>query len=164
MSLRFALDQLNPAMRQQAVDQIRKMEGRRSGSIDAEAELAPVPPSPPPSKMRNVRCQYNGMRFDSLKELERWRALEMRQKAGEIRDLRRQVNFDLVVNGILICSYVADHVYEELAGAAQTGRRRRDWRKVVEDVKGVRKGDIWQRFQIKARLMKACHGIEVLVL
>ena len=164
MSLRFALDQLNPAMRAQAAEQIRKLDGTRRGSIDAQHELAPAPPTHSPiSKYRNKRCWYEGERFDSLAELERWKALKLMAKAGEIRALRRQVPFELTVADVHICRYIADFVYED-AGPTRTGRRRRDWRTVVEDVKGAQKGAAWQMFQVKSKLMLACHGIEVRVL
>jgi hypothetical protein len=43
------------------------------------------------------------MRFDSKAEAQRWHCLTMRQKAGEITDLKHHVHFDLLsaqdVNG-----------------------------------------------------------------
>ena len=69
-------------------------------------------------------------------------------KAGEIRNLERQVRFPIVVNGVKVCTYIADHVYDEMAG------------RVVEDVKSefTRKDPV---YRLKNKLMKACHGIDI---
>ena len=86
--------------------------------------------------------------FDSKKERTRYEELELLEKAGEIRNLRRQVRYALVVNGQHICDYIADHVYEE--GAVT----------VVEDTKSIatRKLPV---YRIKSKLMKACHDIDI---
>src|SRR5689334_15462951 len=65
----------------------------------------------------------DGNTHDSSREYRNWCELELREKAGEISQLRRQVPFALVVNGILVCQYIADAVYVE--GAAT----------IVEDTK-----------------------------
>jgi hypothetical protein len=87
--------------------------------------------------------------FASKKELARWQDLKLLEKAGKITDLKRQVNFPLIVNGFLICRYRADAVYKE------NGKR------VVEDCKGRRSGLPYQMFKLKAGLMKATLGIDV---
>lgn len=95
----------------------------------------------------------HGLRFDSTGEFKRWCDLVMLQKAGNITDLKRQVSFDLAVNGVEICRYIADFVYSEhlpLHGISQ---------RVVEDFKS--KATMTPIFSIKRKLMKACHGIEV---
>lgn len=85
---------------------------------------------------------------DSTKEFRRWEELQFRARAGELAELRRQVPFALVVNGVLVCQYVADFVYRE--GATT----------IVEDCKSppTRKLAAWR---IKRKLMLACHGIDV---
>lgn len=89
-----------------------------------------------------------GNEHASQKQFRRWQELQLRERAGEIRSLRREVPFALVVGGVLVCTYVADHVYE--LGAAT----------IVEDVKSepTRKLPV---YRIKKRLMKAIHNIEV---
>lgn len=85
---------------------------------------------------------------DSGKEYRRWQELQLRERAGEVRSLRRQVPYALVVNGVLVCQYVADFVYEE--GQAT----------VVEDVKSPptrAKPD----YRIKLKLMQALHGTQI---
>lgn len=68
--------------------------------------------------------------------------------AGDIHDLRRQVVYPLVCNGVLVCKYIADFAYHE------------DGRDIVEDVKSpaTRKLPV---YRIKSKLMKALLDIEV---
>lgn len=100
-------------------------------------------------KYGNKRTQtLDGIVHDSGKEARRWEELRLRERAGEITGLRRQVPFALVVNGVLVCSYEADAVYVE--GAAT----------IVEDTKSEptrKKRD----YRIKVKLMQAIHGIQV---
>ncbi len=70
------------------------------------------------------------------------------EEQGEIYDLRVHPKpwFSLDVNGVHICSYAPDFTY---------------WVKeefVVEDVKGF----LTETYKLKAKLMLACHGIEIL--
>ena len=83
--------------------------------------------------------------FASKREYNHWLILKLRQKAGEISNLERQVTFSLDINGHHICKYVADAVYFE-------GQRR-----VVSDAKGM-ETDV---FKLKRKLMKAILNIEV---
>ena len=99
------------------------------------------------SKYNAVITEVDGIRFASKKEANRWSELQLMVKAGEIRDLQRQVKFSLDVNGVHICNYIADFTYWDY----------RFCKTIVEDSKGKR----IQPYPIKAKLMKACHGIEV---
>ena len=45
------------------------------------------------AKYRNEKVVYNGMKFDSKGELNRWCELVLLQKAGQINTLARQVRF-----------------------------------------------------------------------
>lgn len=81
------------------------------------------------SKYGNIKVEYNGMKFDSKKELKCWRELELRQKAGEIIDLDRQVPFLLVVNGKTIGKFTADFIWKERCGKDYS------WIKIVADTK-----------------------------
>lgn len=53
----------------------------------------------PRSKYGNVKVEYEGLKFDSKHELECWKQLKVRMRAREISELKRQVRFDLEVNG-----------------------------------------------------------------
>lgn len=104
-----------------------------------------------PPKYKNVRTEVDGVTFDSKGEAGRYRKLALLERAGQIRKLRRQVKYDLSVNGQKVTSYRADFVYEELTDGA--------WLEIVEDFKGMPD----QKFTIKLKLMKAIHGITVRV-
>jgi len=91
---------------------------------------------------RAARTDRDGTIFDSLSELRRWRELQLLERAGLIRNLRRQVAFPLVIKGvgpILIRSprypngraaqYTADFTYEESHEGGLA------WREVTEDYK-----------------------------
>lgn len=84
--------------------------------------------------------------FDSKMEYKRFGTLTMLEKAGEIRDLKRQVRYKLEHEGVFFGVYIADFVYE------------RDGQTIVEDVKGHRT----QAYKTKKRLMKTIHGIDIL--
>ena len=113
----------------------------------ASVRSAPKPKAP---RVKDRRVEWNGMIFGSGAELARWQQLLLLEKAGAIRDLRRQVPFDLVVNGLLICRYVADAVYTDvLPEGART---------VVEDTKGYRT----EMYRMKKKLMRAVHGVDIL--
>lgn len=96
------------------------------------------------NKYGNIKAEADGMLFASKAERGRWMDLRLMEKAGEIKELQRQVKYPLEVNGMHICDYIADMVYEK--GGL-----------VVEDVKGYRT----EIFKLKKKLMLACHGIEV---
>lgn len=98
------------------------------------------------SKYRNVKTQVDGRTFDSKKEARRYMELRDEQRAGLITGLRLQVRFPIHVKGRRICAWVADFVY------VRAGRL------VVEDCKGVRT-DV---YKLKAKLVMAVHGIEIL--
>lgn len=121
------------------------------------------------SKYGNKRVQYMGKMFDSIGERDRYIFLKSLEGVGEIRNLRCQVRFKLEVNGLHICEYIADFVYEKNLGAVKDGMRIAKggsvdfdfmaWSPVVEDFKGVKT----EVFKLKEKLMKACHDIEVYV-
>jgi hypothetical protein len=116
------------------------------------------------SKYKNRKVQVDGIIFDSAKEANRYKELDMMEKAGKIKDLKRQERFLLIPaqreeskgkkKGKLIereCAYVADFVYTD----CETGE------KVVEDVKGYRGGGAYEIFKIKRKLMLFKYGIRV---
>lgn len=110
------------------------------------------------NKFRAKKTKIEGITFDSKKEAERYFNLCMLQKAGVIKDLKRQVEFELIPahkkkNGKTErnCIYKADFTYTK----TETGES------VTEDVKGCRKGAAYQNFVIKRKLMLDRYGIEV---
>jgi len=97
------------------------------------------------SKYRNKKTKVDGIVFDSQKEASRYLDLKMLEVLGEIKNLELQPKYEFVLNGQKICTYRADFRYIE-------GEKI-----VVEDVKGFKTS----MYNLKARMMKAFHGITV---
>jgi hypothetical protein len=114
------------------------------------------PPAEPPkhNKFGAVKVEYDGIEFDSKREGARYLLLKQRMAAGEISDLYIHLPIECFVNGVLICHYVVDFCYRDVA----TGKS------VYEEIKGLRKGTAWALFRLKAKLVEALHGIEIKIL
>ncbi len=112
------------------------------------ASCAGGAPARKPSKYRNTKTLSEHGQFDSAKEARRFDELVLLERAGAIANLCRQVPFALVVNGVHVCSYIADAVYRESA------------RVVVEDTKSPATR-VKPEYRIKLKLMQACYGIQV---
>jgi hypothetical protein len=115
------------------------------------------------SKYHAHPVDWHGEHFDSKKEFERYAALSLLERDGNIQNLRRQVKYVLIpaqrepdtkgprggtVKGKLLereCSYKADFVYD-MGGET-----------IVEDVKGVRT----EAYRIKKKLMLERYGIRI---
>ena len=102
------------------------------------------------NKYNAKKTEFMGFKFDSKWEAERYGQLASMQMAGVVEDLERQVKFDIIINDIKICKYVADFVYTLVH---EDGKKE----KIVEDAKGVQTTD----FKIKMKLMKAVNNIEI---
>ena len=105
------------------------------------------------SKYHSHKTTVDGITFDSKREARRYQELKLMEQAGAIRDLQRQVRFELIpafdVQGkhYRPTSYVADFAYVD----AKTGA------KIVEDVKGMRT-DV---YRIKAKLFAHRYGVSI---
>lgn len=117
------------------------------------------------SKYHNNKITLGGETYDSMKEYYRYLDLVMLQKAGEIKDLRRQVKYVLLEaqrepdtigarggkkKGKLLereVAYIADFVYID----AKTGET------VVEDTKGMKTPE----YIIKRKMMLYFHHIKI---
>lgn len=120
------------------------------------------------SKYGNRKTVVDGITFDSKKEANRFRELQLLERAGKITALQRQVKYVLIptqrectnkiykkgVNkgnlkpGKVLekeCSYIADFAYIQ------------DGAYVVEDTKGVRT----EAYKIKRKLMLERYGIQI---
>jgi len=100
------------------------------------------------NKYKAKRTTVDGITFASQGEARRYQELKLLERAGAISYLERQQRYPLAVNGQAICDYVADFVYFDPV--------RQKW--IVEDFKGVRTPE----YRLKAKLMRACHGITIL--
>jgi len=97
------------------------------------------------SKYGNTETEVDGEKFDSKKEAEYYKTLLLRQKAGEIGLIKRQVDYELNEGGTHSLIYRADFVYMIMA----TGETE------VADTKGF----LTREYKKKRRLMKKVHGI-----
>lgn len=117
------------------------------------------------NKYNARKVKVDGIVFASQKEADRWRELQLLERAGKITDLKRQVPFLLIPTqrefcneidekkrrfkkGKVLerkCSYYADFVYMQ------------DGNQIVEDAKGKRT----KEYVIKRKLMLFLRGIRI---
>ena len=75
--------------------------------------------------------------FHSKREHRRFHLLLLREKIGEIRDIKRQIPYQLIVNGYLIGKLIMDFTYLELKAHRSDDRGTdREWAFIDEDCKG----------------------------
>lgn len=102
-------------------------------------------------KYKNKKTTINGITFDSLKESRRYQELKLLERAGIIKDLELQKEFELQPsykkNGRTIrkISYIADFCYYE------------NGKYIVEDVKGMR-NDV---YKLKKKLFEYRYDYEI---
>lgn len=94
------------------------------------------------SKYKNVRCELDGMRFDSIKECNYYSQLKVLARAGDIVTFIRQVPFHLP-GGV---KYVADFMIFWASGEVS-----------VVDVKGVRTAE----YKTKKKLVEFHYPITI---
>ena len=104
------------------------------------------------NKYKNKKVEYDGIKFDSIKEKSWWIKLKLMEQADEIFDLERQKEFVLIETFKLadktyrkMC-YIADFTYLDKYGKLH-----------VVDVKGI-KTDV---YKLKKKLMAWKYGIEI---
>lgn len=104
------------------------------------------------SKYGNKRCEYNGIKFDSMKERDYYIYLLAMEKSGRIFDLKTQTKFFLQkgfeFNGKKIrpITYKADFTYYD-----------KDGKYHVVDTKGVKT----QVYLLKKKMMMYVYKIEI---
>lgn len=115
-----------------------------------------------------VFVSADGNRWHSKREYDRWMELQLLARAGKIRNLDRQVRFELIPAQYetgpdgkrrcveRACTYTADFTYEMPDDAG-------NWTKIVEDVKGccVPSSSEYARYVIKRKLMLWRHGVQI---
>ena len=103
-----------------------------------------------PNKYFAKKTVAMGLKFDSRWEAERWGQLKAMERAGVVTQLERQVKYELTINDVKICDYIADFRYliEEENGLSKL---------VIEDAKGI----LTPEFKLKKKMMKAIHNIDI---
>ena len=108
------------------------------------------------SKYHNKKVNYNGITFDSIKEKNRYIELKLLEKAGLIKDLKLQYEFELQPaftlknKKIRKISYIADFYYFD--------NKENDY--VVEDTKGMRT----EVYKIKKKMFQYRYKKEIIEL
>jgi hypothetical protein len=127
--------------------QLSTLKPRRAAAADGSPFASAAAPSQKAwkNKYRAQPVVTDEGRFASKKEYADWCALKLREKAGLISHLERQVKFPLSVNAQLVTTFIADAVFFE------NGKR------VVVDSKGVQT----PVYRLKKKLMRALLNIEV---
>lgn len=122
----------------------------KAQAMTAEEYRAAIKKQP---KYRNQKCELNGDKYRSKREMRRHQLLLQMQTSGLISGLRREVPY-VLAPAVRIdrrlkpaLRFYADFCYEA------------DGETVVEDCKGVRT----QVFNVKRHLMATVHGIEVML-
>jgi len=99
----------------------------------------------PPNKSNKYgarKTEYNGVMYDSKRESEYARELDLRVRAHDILSWQRQVKYPMIVKDIKITTYVADFVITHNNGHIE-----------IVDIKGVET----PVFKLKAKLLKALY-------
>lgn len=125
------------------------------------------------TKYKAKKTEVDGITFDSMKEAKRYQELKILEAAGQIKDLRLQVPYELIpamrepdtigkrggkIKGKLIeraVIYKADFVYLEKLDIPFSDQEK--WEEVVEDVKGMRT----KEYILKRKLMLYRYGIRI---
>ena len=137
---------------------------------------------------KKITDPATGFKFDSKAEFIRWCELRLLEGAGKIRNLRRQVKYELIPTqreestevykagpqkglpkpGAIIeqgVTYIADFVYEapyrQYSDCDGELIFADSWKTIVEDTKGYKRGAAYDLFVIKRKLMLFIHGIRV---
>lgn len=121
---------------------------------------------------RLKRTDVDGTVFDSVSELRRWKTLQQWQLAGDIKNLRRQVSYPLIINDTLLdarpiltptgktACYKADFVYERRQGIdMRPGAVNYEWTEIIEDHKGYHSREA----QFRIAVFEAIYGVKVLI-
>lgn len=114
------------------------------------------------SKYHSRKITRDGVTFDSVREYNRFKELQLLERAGKITRLNRQIPYELIPTQYETitdpktgkkkrvcversCSYVADFTYWE------------DGKFIVEDAKGMKT----ESYRIKRKLMLSVYGIRI---
>ena len=102
------------------------------------------------SKYGSKKRIVDNIKFDSKWESEWYGQLKAMERGGVVTDLELQVPYNIIINDIKICKYIADFKYkqEDIHGKIE---------EIVEDAKGFETPE----FKLKKKLMKAVFNIDI---
>lgn len=106
------------------------------------------------NKFRSQITEYNGFKYHSKKEAGYAKNLDMMKSSVDpkyrVTKWERQVKFKIETCGVHICDYILDFKVSYADG-----------RQEYVDVKGLKKGDAYQIFVLKKKLVKAIYNIDI---
>ena len=117
---------------------------RRTAAVKSAAPVPPQEGKPRKSKYGNQRVEVDGMKFASKHEAAVYQQLLLRVKAGELRAVIRQVNFDLPGGIAYIADFVAirhdffiEGVYDAKSAATKQNRVYINKKKQMQALYGI---------------------------
>lgn len=129
----------------------------RLNSLD---ELKPGYQQKRQSKYGNKITYVDGIRFMSEHEAERYAELKKLERIGAIKSLQLQPKYDIIINGIKVCTYIADFAYLNIA---QLSTRALGYKNehIIEDAKSkaTKKDKV---YRLKKKLVEAQYGIKII--
>ena len=117
------------------------------------------------SKYKAVKTTIDGITFDSKREAKRYSELKVLEKAGMITHLELQPKYDIIINGVKVCSYKPDFRYFTVRAENNepSYNSKGEWQtptltgqkegQIVEDVKGFKT----PIYRLKKKLVEACY-------
>ena len=129
--------------------------GKIKGFVVEQKTKSPTPAGEEKKKKRakygNNKHEIDGILFDSKKEAGRYLQLKLMLYGALIGNLELQKEYKLIVDGKLVCKYIADFVYVKI-GTGET---------IVEDVKSAATRKL-PAYRLKKKLMRAIFNIEII--
>lgn len=141
----ISVERLSPWAQRQVLQKLTAMEAQKKAAKESKYHNKPT---------ERVTSTGAVLRFDSQKEARRYDELMVMLQAGQIRDLRLQVDFtlqeaytDSAGKRVRAIRYKADFTY------------RKDYSLVVEDVKS--RATMTKQYIMKRKMMKDRLGIDI---
>lgn len=120
------------------------------------------------NKFGAKKILVSGEAFDSKKEYRRYCELKLLEKAGEISELERQVEYEIIPAQYEMIwdkrkgEYKKGKCLERKSCYVADFRYKVNGETVVEDVKGYKNhGSVWALYVIKRKLMLQLYGIRI---
>lgn len=101
------------------------------------------------NKYNAQKTEYNGVKFDSKKEAEYARKLDVLTNTT-VKSYETQIRMPIVINGLKVCTYICDFKVAYLDGTEE-----------YIDVKGMKSGCAYQMFRLKKKLVEAVYNIVI---
>ena len=106
------------------------------------------------NKFHAVRCEFDGITFDSTKEMRFYASLKMQKMLSveefRVVDIQRQVRYNIAVAGQKIGFYKLDFLVTYGNGTHR-----------YFDVKGCKTGCAYQLFRLKKKLVESIYSITI---